>query len=707
MSAVCLRYGKYGVINTMTPLNKQTAIYLHQTNQLAQAQDLYQQLLQQQPTDADLWHRLGVLHLQQNQLDQAQDALQHALNTQTKSAALWFHYGLVLGKSNQHQAAQHAFEQGLACTSHQAQQINLHYHLATAWYKQQHHSQALNSLAQVLTLQPHHVEALNLQGTLLLDNKQYQQALDSYLLAINYQPNFVQAWYHAALALEKLKRNQEAIQHYQQAIKLQPNYTKALSNCANVLVNIQDYVQAIQCLEQLLTLQSNYSYAAGRLFYLQTHICDWHNYQKSVNLLQNSVNQQQAHIAPFEFLNVSATAQQQQLCAQQYVAQHYPAKTPLWQGEIYTHSKIKIAYISADFYNHATAILMIELFEKHDRSQFELIALAFNSQNDDMTTRVKAAFDVYIDVTQYSDLQIAQLIKELEIDIAVDLKGHTADARLGIFAYKAAPIQVNYLGQASTIGADYIDYILADKIVVPTDSSEFFSEKIVHLPHTYYVNDSKRAISSQVFSRNELGLPESSFVFCCFNNSFKIAPFIFDVWMRLLHQVPHSVLWLLEGNTVARQNLCAEAVKRGVASERLVFAPKVSSSVHLARHQNADLFLDTLPVNAHTTASDALWARVPVVTCMGQTFASRVAASLLGAVGLSELVTQNLAEYEALALKLATSPLLLAQAKQKLQHREQSALFDIKQHLYAFESAYKTMYQRYQQGLATQAFKVD
>ncbi|HNH45313.1 MAG TPA: hypothetical protein PK633_14630, partial [Agitococcus sp.] len=251
----------------------------------------------------------------------------------------------------------------------------------------------------------------------------------------------------------------------------------------------------------------------------------------------------------------------------------------------------------------------------------------------------------------------------------------------------------------STIGADYIDYILADKCVVPPDEQPFFSEKVVYLPHTYYVNDSQRPISAQLVSRDELGLPAQGFVFCCFNNSYKISPMMFDVWMSLLQQVPDSVLWLLEANSTARENLCNETKKRGIALSRLVFAPKVASSLHLARHQHADLFLDTLPINAHTTACDALWARVPVLTCIGQTFASRVAASVLTAVGLPELITQNLVEYQALALKLATSPLLLAQVKQKLQHRELSPLFDIKIQCKAFESAYHTMYARYQQGM--------
>lgn len=684
---------------------KNKALALHQANQLAQAQAIYQTLLQQTPHDAELWHRLGALYLQQNQLALAQDSLQKALSYQQKSPILWLHYGVVLGSLNQHQLAQQSFESGLACKMTVNQQVDLYYHHAIALNKQQIIRPALHSIAKVLQLQPHHALALNLQGTLYLQNQDDLQALNSYKLAVEFKADFAEAWYHCGIVLEKLKRYDEAVNHYQKAISLKPYYINALNNCANVLVGLQDYPQAIKLLTLLVEL--NYPYAAGRLFYLKTHICDWKDYHATVAFLRQGIAQQQAVISPFEFFNVPASPHEQLICAESYVIKNYPAQnSPLWRGEIYQHSKIKIAYISADFYNHATSILMIELFEQHDRAQFEVIALAFNSQHDAMTERIKAAFDKYIDVSQYTDLQVAQLIKSLQIDIAIDLKGHTQDARLGIFAYKAAPIQVNYLGQASTIGASYIDYILADRHIAPPQYHADFSEKVVSLPHTYYVNDSKRPISSQIFSRRELGLPETGFVFCCFNNSYKISPTMFDVWMRLLQQIPHSVLWLLEGNAIARQNLCNEAKKCGVAPSRLVFAPKVSSSVHLARHQHADLFLDTLPINAHTTACDALWARVPIVTSMGQTFASRVAASVLTAVGLPELITQNLTDYEALALKLATSPLLLTQIKQKLQHREQSPLFDIKVQRIAFESAYKKMYQRYQQGLVPQAFNV-
>lgn len=685
----------------MTPtISKITAIRLHEAGKLIQAQQMYQQLLETMPVDSDLWHRLGILYWQQNQFELAKNTLLQALNYQKKSPMLWLHYGVVLGSLNQHQLAQQSFESGLACQATATQQIELYYYHALALHKQHQLSHALNSIDKVLQLSPNHVQALNLQGTLYLQNHNLPQALNCYQLAIKLKKDFAEAWYHCGIVLEKLHDYAKAINHYQQAICLKPHYVKALYNCANLWAVLQNYPQAIILLNQLLAIEPDYPYARGRLFYWQMQSCDWKNYHTAITDLRQGVIAQQNVISPFEFFNVPANAQEQYLCAQAYVHKNYPKQTTsLWQGEIYRHPKIKIAYLSADFYQHATSILMIELFEQHDRSQFEIIALAFNTQNDDMTTRVKKAFDKYIDVSKFTDLQIAQLIKSLEIDIAVDLKGHTQDARLGIFAHKAAPIQVNYLGQASTIGADYIDYILADNCVVPADDQPFFSEKVVYLPHTYLVTDSQRPIAQQTFSRQQLGLPEQGFIFCCFNNNYKISPTIFDIWMRLLAQVPNSVLWLLEGNSTARDNLCNEAKKRGIAANRLIFAAKMPSSLHLARHQLADLFLDTLPINAHTTATDALWAGVPVVTCMGQTFASRVAASVLAAVGLSELVTDNLADYEALALNLATSATKLAAIKHKLQYRAHSPLFNINQHCTAIEAAYKQMYWRYQQGM--------
>jgi predicted O-linked N-acetylglucosamine transferase (SPINDLY family) len=363
--------------------------------------------------------------------------------------------------------------------------------------------------------------------------------------------------------------------------------------------------------------------------------------------------------------------------------------------------KIRIAYYSADFLNHATAHLMAELFERHDKEKFELIAFSFGPDaNDEMQVRVSQAFDQFIDVTALSDLEVAQLSRELGIDVAVDLKGLTQDSRLGIFSYKAAPIQVSYLGYPGTLGADYIDYLIADKTLIPVQSQQHYSEKIVYLPNSYQVNDRHRVIAPTQFTKQELGLPQDAFVFCCFNNNFKITPDVFDTWVRILKAVDKSVLWLFQDNPTAATNLQKEAALRGLDPTRLVFAKRMDLPEHLARHKSADLFLDTLPYNAHTTASDALWAGLPVLTCMGESFASRVAASLLNAIGLPELITQTPEDYEALAIELATNPGKLQSIKAKLAaNRLTTPLFDTALFTKHIEAAYVQMYQRYQADL--------
>ena len=363
-------------------------------------------------------------------------------------------------------------------------------------------------------------------------------------------------------------------------------------------------------------------------------------------------------IAPFTLLGYSGEPAPQLQCAKNYIEHHVPLPLrPLWTGAIWRHDKVRIAYLSADFHQHATAYLMAELFERHDRSRFEIIGVSLGrDDNSEMRKRLVAAFDQFHDVRAKNDEEVAKLLHDLQVDIAIDLKGYTRDARPGILAYRPAPIQASYLGFPGTMGAEFIDYIIADKTVAPFEHQPFYTEKIVHLPDCYQVNDSKRKIAERTPTRQEAGLPEQGFVFCCFNNNWKITPDVFGVWMRLLHAVEGSVLWLFGDNESAERNLRVEAQARGIDPSRLVFAGRLPLEEHLARHRLADLFLDTLPCNAHTTASDALWAGLPVLTREGTAFAGRVAASLLYAVGLPELVTHSIEDYEALALRLARDP---------------------------------------------------
>jgi predicted O-linked N-acetylglucosamine transferase (SPINDLY family) len=369
---------------------------------------------------------------------------------------------------------------------------------------------------------------------------------------------------------------------------------------------------------------------------------------------------------------------------------------------------IRVAYLSPDFRNHATSYLLAALIESHDRSRFHVLGLSFGPRAaDQMQRRMSAAFDKMIDASGLSDVAAAKALQENGIDIAVDLAGYTEHARPGILARRPAAVQVSYLGYPGTMAAPWIDYIIADRFTIPDDSKPFFSEKVVHLPDTYQANDHKREGSSVSVSRSEVGLPEHGFVFCCFNNAYKIRPGVFDVWMRLLGQVEGSVLWLLLDSDASRDNLRREAERRGVAPHRLVFAPRVGVGEHLARHKLADLFLDTLPYNAHTTASDALRAGVPIVTCMGNSFASRVAASLLHAAGVPEFVTHSLDDYFALALRLARDPALLARRRAALADSSRTLpLFDVDRFRRNIEKAYLMMHERHQAGEQPASFSV-
>jgi predicted O-linked N-acetylglucosamine transferase (SPINDLY family) len=367
-----------------------------------------------------------------------------------------------------------------------------------------------------------------------------------------------------------------------------------------------------------------------------------------------------------------------------------------------------VAYVSADFYNHPLSYLAAGLFEKHDRSRFEISAIYFGpDQRDEMRERLERSVERFVDVRTSSDREVAELLKGLEIEIAVDLKALTEDCRPGILASRPAPLQVNYLGYPGTMAAPYIDYLIADAHVIPEAERACYAERIVYLPDAYQVNDSARLVAESTPQRAEVDLPQAGFVFCCFNNNYKISPAIFDLWMRLLQKVDGSVLWLVADNATALRNLRREAERRQVAPERLVFAERAKVDEYRARYRLADLFLDTLPYNAHTTASDALWVGLPVLTCTGHTFAGRVGGSLLAAAGLPELVTETLEEYEALALKLATTPAMLADLKARLmRNRDTCALFDTDRFRRHIESAYVTMWTRYQRGEPPQDFAV-
>jgi len=572
------------------------------------------------------------------------------------------------------------------------------------------HARALAAYDRVVALQPDRAEAHLRRGNVLLELMRETQALASYDRALAVEPDFVEALISRGIALRRLGRLEEAIASYDRALNLEPGSALALYNRGNAQLESGRPHDASRSFARLLELVPDHPFAKGQLLHAEMLCCDWTHFASMTESIGREIEGGKKVAEPFGYLGVSSSEKALRLCATTYAATHFPrAPTACWKGEKYDNPRIRIGYLSGEFRHQATSILMTELFELHDRKRFELFA--FDNGWDDgsaIRRRIERAFDEVVDIAHLGDSEAANAIRARRIDILVNLNGYFGRDRQGVFSRRPCPVQVNYLGFPGTLGADYIDYIVADRHVIPPGHDAFYVERVVRLPDTYQVNDSKRRIAERTPSRTEADLPDAGFVFCCFNNHYKITPDIFDVWMRLLGRVEGSVMWILEGNAAAMRNLRSEAQKRGVASERLVFAPFRDLAEHLARHRLADLFLDTLPYNAHTTASDALWAGLPLVTCSGSTFPGRVAASLLEAAGLPELITHSRDDYEALALRLATTPVELAAVRAKLaRNRTSCPLFDTERFRRHIESAYVTMWARYQRGEPPAAFSVE
>lgn len=569
---------------------------------------------------------------------------------------------------------------------------------------------ALASYDRALALKPDDAKTCYNRGNALLALHRPGEALASYDRALALRPDYAEAYNNRGNALNEFKRLDEALASYDKALAFDPGIAEAHNNRGNSLVDLKRPDEALAAYEKALALKPDYEFLSGTLLHTRMKLCDWQGLAESLDTFEADIRSGKKITTPFPTLSLIDSPELHKLVSRIYVDAKYPASEAL--GSISKRAgagKIRLAYYSADFHNHATTYLMAELLEAHDAEKFELYGFSFGPNiQDEMRKRVASAFDEFIDVRDKSDHEIARYSRELGIDIAVDLKGFTTDARPGIFAERCALVQVSYLGYPGTMGAEYMDYVVADTTVIPRDRQADFTEKVVYLPHSYQVNDSTRKISGRVFTRQEFGLPESGVVFCCFNNSYKILPATFDGWMRILKAVEGSVLWLLEDNPTGAKNLRREAEARGVAGSRLVFSNRMPLDEHLARQRLADLFIDTLPCNAHTTASDALWAGLPVLTCMGKSFAGRVAASLLNAMELPELVTQTQAEYEARAVELATDAGKLRDIKLKLEkNRLTTPLFDAGLFARNLEAAYEAMYARNQSGLPPESIEND
>lgn len=557
---------------------------------------------------------------------------------------------------------------------------------------------ALLSYERAITINPNYVEAHNNRGSVLMELRQVKAALLSYKTALNINPTYALAYNNLGNLYIDLEQIDMAIDCYKKSIELNPRYAEAFNNLGNAFRGKNNIEMALSSYMKVYEIDPEYNSNLGQIVHMKMILCDWRHYEVYCEELAKKIDAQKNVANPFAILGVIDSGEMQKKCSEIYSRSLHPENFSLGQiRRKIKKNKIRVGYFSADLQHHATAYLMAGFFEAHNKEMFELVAFSFGpDSHDDLRMRIVNSFDHFIDARGMSERQIAQLSRDMDIDIAIDLKGFTKDSRMDIFAYRAAPIQVNYLGYPGTMGADYIDYIIADQILIPSEYQDNYSEKIVHLPNSYQINDRLRLISDRVFTRHELGLPEEVFVFCSFNNGYKITPTIFDGWMRILSSVKDSVLWLLEDNPSVPVNLRREAELRGISGDRLIFAKRIPPSEHLARHRCADLFLDTYPCNAHTTASDSLWAGLPLLTLSGESFASRVAASLLSAAGLPELITDTQSDYESLAIDLANDSLKLGEYKSRLLNKIFTMpLFDTQSTTKNIELAYIQMMERY------------
>jgi protein O-GlcNAc transferase len=700
----------------------------------------YDRVIALKPDHAEAFNNRGNALAAQKRFDAAAASYEMAIARKPRYAAAWMNRGLALYQLKRFDESLASYDQAIAVRPDDAAAFN---NRGNAFQAKKLFAEAVASYDQAIALAPDAAEAFSNRGNALRELGRLDEALASCDRAIEIRPGYEEAWINRAIVLGELKRFDEALASYNQAIALKPDEARAFYNRGNTLREskrfdeaLEDYDRAISLqpdfadvcdnrgavlaelarfdealanYNQALALAPGHKFAFAGLADCAIRQCDWTRRDELSAALRRHVIDGKSRISPLLLQGYSDDAALHLSCARHYVLDRFGAAPQrLGSPTIQRNDKIRLAYLSSDFRRHAVAYLVAELFELHDRTQFEVFGVSFGADDgSDMRARLMAAFDRFIDVRMQSDREVARLLADLHVDIAVDLNGHTQDERLGILAFRPAPIQVNYLGYPGTSGADFIDYIIADATVLPFDQQPNYAEHIVHLPDCYQANDRKRRIASRTPIREEVGLPAAGFVFCCFNNTWKIAPPMFDVWMRLLKAVEGSVLWLYRDNARAEANLCNEAAARGIDPSRLVFAGPLPHGDHLARHRAADLFLDTLPYNAHTTASDALWAGLPVLTCRGGAFAGRVAASLVTAVGLSEMVTQSLDEYEALALRLAADALLLTRFRERLErNRLEFPLFDSDRFCRHIEMAYTTMWELWQRGEKPRSFSV-
>jgi protein O-GlcNAc transferase len=671
----------------------QQAVALHQRGQLAEAERLYRQFLTLEPQNPAVHFLFGLVCLQQGRHDEAIVSLDRVIALDPGNPDAHSNRAIALCGQKRFDEALKSFDAALA----------LKPSFADAWRNrgaalshQEKFADAVASFNKALTLRPDYAEVWNDRGAALRALHNYGEALASFDKALALNFDVWRAHYNRAVTLSDLGRSDEALASFDAAITANPRFAMAFYHRGSMLwAKKQDLQGAIRDITAALALEPDYPYARGHLLHLKMYAGDWTGFAEEKARIDQGIRVGKPVAEPFVYVALSDNPADLLACAKLYAAAKFPPAPAVWRGTVRRPGKIRLGYVSGEFRQQATAFLTAGLYEHHDKTRFELVAIDNGgSDGSPMRARLETALDRFVDISRLGGDDAARLVREQDIDILVNLNGYFGKMRTDLFARRPAPIQVNFLGFPGSMGAPYMDYILADAHVIRRDEQLFFAEQVVTLPHCYQVNDDRRGAVVPDKDRAAHGLPQNALVFCYFNQSYKLAPGSFSSWMRILSQVDGSVLWLFENSALLAGNLRREAAARGVDPSRLIFAPYREQSEHLSRLALGDLFLDSLPYGAHTTASDALWAGLPLITQTGNSFAGRVATSLLHAAGLPELVTSNEKEFEALAIALARDPARLAAIRQRLASVSTTPLFDTKAYCRHLEAAYLGMMEK-------------
>lgn len=672
---------------------------LIQLSEFKLASAVLQKVVALDPNFAEAWYYLGNANFLNGMPEEAIKNFNKATDLAPDYSSAWNGNGAALAALKMYDDAAICYQRAVGIDANYSEAW---YNLGSLYLLIGMPKDAAECFNRALVIRPEYAEAWLNKGAAFRSLQLYQEAANCFQNVLDIAPNYIEAWNNLSVLGIDTHNDELAYSYAQQALSHDQQNLSALDNAGTALANLRRFPEAVANYKKILDVDPYFDWTLGNLIHNQMKTCDWSSYVDNIQKIQDGINAQYQVTAPFPMLALVDDPGLHLKAAKNWVQSQYkgrynPANFSRSLPE--KNEKIHIGYFSADFRNHPGAHLIIGLLEAHDKEKFEITAFSFGPDTqDEMRERLEKAFDRFIDIRHLSDQDAAALSREMGVDIAIDRNGHTGFNRQGIFAHRAAPIQVGYLGYPSTTGAPWIDYLVADKVLIPDDQRENYSEKIISMPHTYQPNDRKRVVSEKFFSRRELRLPENSFVFCSFNNNYKITPDVFDGWMRILSRVENSVLWILADNQWASRNLQKEAEKRGVGKERIIFAQRMPMPDHLARHRCADLFLDTSPYGAHTTASDALWVGLPVLTLQGRSFPARVCSSLLHAIGLNEMIAKTQQEYEDLAVELANNPVKLLEIKEKLdQNRMTAPLFDAELYAKNLEQAFQMMQKNYQE----------